>query len=261
MSLAIPTWLRPNHVPGGPNAFVLYGVFGQFDLDTPIDCEKYRSEQVPYGFEFVQYDRHKNPAGFNGFFKTAGWLLATQDNPELGDRAYQSEHMAVLRGFVPDPANLNYLRDCIGIVAHLLDRGGIAVFDPQMLYLWPADEWRTAVFEPSRPVPHQHISILRMPERETGRKTQWIHTRGMRLFGRPDLCVRGVGPKYQESVVELFNKYIEYQANGGEIINDDVVTLDGLPPNGVCHTDDRLDHPDFQNAHVEIRWPDGELAG
>jgi hypothetical protein len=259
MSLAIPTWLRPNHVPGGPNAFVLLGVFGKFDLNVAIDREKYRSEQVPYGFEFVQYDRHINPAGFNGFFKTAGWQLATQDNAELGDRAYKSEHMAMLRGFVPDPLNLNYLRDCIGIVTHLLDRGGICVFDPQMLYLWTKDEWREKVFEPNRPVPHEHISILRMPER-AGSRTEWIHTRGMRIFGRPDLCVRGVGPKYQEKIVELFNKYIEYQANGGEILPEDVVTLDGLPPDGVCTLDESLDNPDFHNMHVEIKWPEGELA-
>jgi hypothetical protein len=259
MASTIPTWLRPNHTPGGPNAFVLYGVFGQFDLTLGIDREKYRSAELPYGFEFVQYDRHKNPAGFNGFFKTAGWTLASQDNPELGERAYRSEHMAMLRGFVPDSANLNYLRDSIGIVTHLLDRGGITVFDPQMLYLWTAEEWRTEVFEPNRPVPHQHISIFRMPERETAGRTQWIHTRGMRLFGRPDLCVRRVGPTYQEKVVELFNKYIEYQANGGEILEDDVVTLDGLPPNGVCSIDENLDNAEFNNAHVEIRWPDGEL--
>lgn len=256
--MPLRTWLRPDYVPTGHEARVDFAVFGSFNLDVSIDREVYRSERLPAGFELVQFHRCQQVDAFRRQFALPSWKLAAADDPALADFASNAPQMVLLRGAVRDPQTLNYLRDSIGIVAYLLDRGGLAVFDSQSLQLWTPDRWRNELFAAERPEPHRHVVIVRSPE--PNRKTQWVHTRGMRVFGRPDLSVRGVGAKYQSGIVELFNRYIEYQANGGEILADDVVTLDGLPEGGVCRPDSQLDHPDFGNAHVEIVWPVGALA-
>lgn len=258
MPLALRTWLRPDYTPTGHEARVDYAVFGSFDLSVAIDRETYRSERLPAGFELLQFDRTRNGEAYRKLFEQPAWKLAAADDPRLAAAAADAPQMALLRGTVRDPQTLNDLRDSIGIVAYLLDRGGLAVYDPQLLQFWSPGRWRSAVFAPARPVPHEHVVIVRSPE--ANRTTQWIHTRGLRLFGRPDLSVHGVGPKYPDGIVELFNRYIEYQANGGEILAGDTVTLAGLPPGGVCHPDARLDHPDFGNAHVEFVWPAGALT-
>lgn len=257
MPLALRMWLRPDYTPTGHDARIDYAVFGSFQLDKPIDRERYRSAQRPDGCELLLFDRSRNSRQYDQLFERATWKLAASEHPELAESAKASPQMVLLRGTIRDPQTLNYLRDAIGIVTYLLDHGGIAVFDPQRLHLWSPDVWREEIFATERPIAHRHVLIIQTPE--IHQKTTWIHTRGMRLFGRPDLSVHNVGPHYQSAIVELFNRYIEYQANGGEILTGDVVTLDGLPPGGVCKTDPQLDHPDYENAHVEIEWPSGSL--
>jgi hypothetical protein len=255
---ALPTWVRPDYTPTTYEAHVHYVVLGEFHLDPPIDREHYQSDRVPDGFEFLQYDRDRHAADFAATLNSTAWKLAAPDRPAVAAAAAAAPHMGLLRGVVREPRTLDYLRDSVGIVTYLLDRGGVAVFDPQALYLWEPDVWRREIFAERRPVPHRHVLIVLTPE--TDGRTHWVHTRGMKLFGRPDLCVRHVGPAFREKVVELLNLYISYQANGGEILDGDVVTLDGLPPDGVCRVDGQLDHPDYGNAHVEIAWPPGGLA-
>jgi hypothetical protein len=254
--LELPTWSRPDFVAGAGDAFVQFAIYGTFDLETPLDRELYRSERVPNGFELLYYDRHKNPAGFSAFFKSHAWQFAAEERPQFAEVAYRAEQMALLRGFARDPQTLNYLRDSIGIVTYLFDRGGTLCYDQMLLLFWTRDQWKREIFKPARPLPYKHVLILRQPT-DGGR--EWIFTRGLRLFGRPDLSVRNVGAKYQEKVVELLNRYIEYQVNGGTILEGDVVTLDGLPADGTCVLDDRLDHPNFHNRHVDIIWPPGSF--
>jgi len=47
---------------------------------------------------------------------------------------------------------------------------------------------------------------------EPDRPGLWYHTRGLRMFGRPDLSVRGVSPELEPAAQDLFNRFIEMQA-------------------------------------------------
>jgi hypothetical protein len=107
-------------------------------------------------------------------------------------------------------------------VSWLLDSGGIAVYDPQMFKWWAPFEWMTVVFEPASASPRQHVAIIVL-EDENG--TEWFHTRGMRKFGRPDLSVRRVPADLREGVVDLLNRFIEYQALGGIIAEGEEIRM------------------------------------
>lgn len=254
----LPPWPRPHFAPGGGDAHLHLAAFGRFDLSEPIDRLRYRSAGRPAGFELLLYDRERQPLGFHHYFHAPGWGPASADAPDLAALARSAPQLVVYRGSVTDPPTLDYLRDAVGLVAYLCDHGAAAVFDPELLQLWAPADWVTQVYGPGEPQPHRLAAITRTPEGHAGGRTDHFRTVGLRRFGRPDLSVRGVGPRYVDAVTDLFNKYIEYQALGGVIEDGDVVTLDGLPADGTCHP--LPAPPDGGNSHVEIRWPGAGLA-
>src|SRR5262249_34457952 len=150
----------------------------------------------------------------------------------------------VLRAEVADPPTLDYFRDTIGVLTWLLDAGGVSIHDPQMLWLWSADEWRDEAFGPGEPLPGHHPTIIVSPE---DGDTFDYQTRGMRKYGRPDLSVRGVGPKWIDDIASLIERFVEYQALGGVIPEGEAVRVRGLPPGGICHHRGSHDDPQFNN--------------
>jgi hypothetical protein len=76
----------------------------------------------------------------------------------------------------------------------------------------------------------------------------------LRKFGRPDLSVHNVPPSLQEGVIDLCNRFIEFQAFGGVIEEGQGIRMRGLPEGMTCHHGGDLDDPDFNNVHVEITW-------
>lgn len=107
------------------------------------------------------------------------------------------------------------------------------------------------MFEPASAVPTHHIMIL-TSEDENG--TEWFHTRGMRKFGRPDFSVHRVGPDLRDAIIDLLNRFIEFQAFGGIIDEGQEIKMRSLPAGMICVHQGNLDDPDFNNVHVEIKW-------
>ena len=77
----------------------------------------------------------------------------------------------------------------------------------------------------------------------------------MRRFSRPDLSLRNVTDNYKEAAIDLCNRFIELQADGGQIPEGQEVRMNALPSGMVCHYQGDLDDPDFNNVHVEIKFP------
>jgi len=257
MPAELPSWPRPHFVPGGGNPLLFYVVFGALDLARPLSRLSYRTSGLPDWLELVNYKRTEQSEVFAGYQSGPMWKLLKRDAPILARDVEQAPQCIAIRGEPADPPTLDYFRDTIGIVTWLLDAGGRAVYDPQMLWLWGADEWREEVFEPYAPKPDRHTTILVSPE-EGG--TSWYHTRGMRKYGRPDLSVRGVGAAHADGITLLIERFVETQALGAIIPDGEVVQLPGMPACGVCRHAGGLDDPDFNNVHLEIAWPPGALA-
>ncbi|CAN5396335.1 hypothetical protein BH11PLA2_BH11PLA2_18290 [soil metagenome] len=258
MTPVLPSWLRPNFVPRGGDPFLLFAAFGPLNLSVPIDKTTYRAAGVPKGFELLLFDKDKHPGTYKTLRESPAWALAAAESPELADIAAESPQFAMLRGVATDPVNLDYLRDAVGIVEYLTTRGAKTVFDPQTYQFWQPNDWHDRLFAPAKPVPHEHVIILETPDDTDD--TTWIHTRGLRKFGRPDLSVHGVGDKFRDRITDLFNHYVDYLARGGVIREGDVITLVGLPGGSRVRIDSRLDHPEFLNAHAEIIWPSNALT-
>lgn len=257
MPFELHSWPRPHFLPGGDNPLLFYVVFGRFDLSRPLSRSKYHTSGVPEWLQMMQYDRATQPSVFADYLSGVTWDLLKRDQPVLARDAEGSPQCIALRGGPVDPSTLDYFRDTVGLLMWLIDCGGRAVYDPQMLWLWSADEWREEAFEPHKPNPDRHTTILVSPE-ESG--TSWYHTRGMRKYGRPDLSVHGVGQPHADGVTIMIERFVELQALGGLIPDGEVIKMKSLPAGGVCRNAGSHDDPDFNNVHVEISWPPGALV-
>jgi hypothetical protein len=127
-----------------------------------------------------------------------------------------------------------------------------------MFRWWEPGGWRRHIFEHGGPVPRHHVGILTSNENKSGVTAQpltWFHTRGMRRFGRPDLSVHDVPLPHQDAVIDIIDRFIEFQAFGGIIAEGQEIRTRSLPSGMICRHRGDTDDPDFNNVHVEITPP------
>jgi hypothetical protein len=244
----LTSWERPRFQPGGSNAMVFYVIYGSFPTNIQLSASTYRSSGLPKGVQLRKLNRDQRlvlPFTDGDFAKTAG-----RDNPAAFAKILESPGCVVIQGEVADSADLNYLRDSIGIATWFLDHGGVAVMDPQQLKLYDAASWRKDIFDQVPPRLSLHVVIL-VSEEPDG--TRWFHTRGLRKFGRPDLSFHNVPPAQEQAVTDLFKRFIILQAEGGRIPDGQEVRMTSLPPGLRCHQEGAFDDLDFNNIHVEVR--------
>lgn len=251
-----PDWPRPQFQPGGARPLLFYWVPGAFaHLDLPLSSALYRVGPPSPERELFLARKADDPAAFAAALDGAfGRSLEESPQPGFADAVRAAPEYAVLRWELEDAPNLNHLRDAVGLVAWLLDHGGVGVLDWQTLRWWTKEAWLRELFAPAGPVPRRHADVL-VSEGGSPGTGRWYHTRGMRKFGRPDLSVHDVPPEHEEAVVDLCNRFIEFQALGAVLPEGEPVRVRGLPEGMTCHHAGHPEDPDFNNTHVEIRWP------
>jgi len=253
----LESWLRPNYQPGGGDAFLIYVVFGEFEQPFALSRKKYRSNGVPEGVKLSHYNRGTHPNVFDTF--TSGYFGNYLKVAGMSREVAAANECVLVRGCVIDPPTLNYMKDTVGVIACLLDQGGVAVKDSQILRWWRPQEFNVRFFDHGEARPNDHTVIL-ISDEATEDGTVWLHTRGMRKFGRPDISLRRVNPAYQEVAAELCNRFVQLQATGRLIPEGQKIKMKGLPDGMTCHHRGQWDDPEFNNVHVEILWPENRQS-
>jgi hypothetical protein len=252
----LPHWPRPRYEGPGGKPFLFYAVHGEFRSLPALSIQAYRSNGLYPGLELRRYHRQAHSDFIASFEQGYLWERLVDENPAMAERIVRSNECLVLRGELDDRSDLNYLRDSVGILTFLLDHGAVCVYDPQMFFWWETDLWKRRIFEPADPVPHHHVVILTSEEEERAlahpHSLLWFHTRGMRKFGRPDLSIHNVPPHYHSAVIDLCERFIEFQAFGGVICPGYEIRMKNLPPGMTCRHAGSQEDPDFNNLHVEI---------
>ncbi len=259
MRSELETWERKYYVAGGGEPFLFYVVYGSIDLSTPLSRAIYRSNGAPDGIDVTSYGPDEDQDVPESLRDGYLWNELVANDPDLAATVVRCEHCMILRGTPTDSRTLDYLRDTVGLIAYLVDQGGCAIYDPLMFRWWEPSEWKQQVFDPAAPVPRRHTAILVSQEPDPSWK--WIHTRGMRKFGRPDISVHQVTPDLEDGVIELCNRLIEHQAFGHVVADGQEITMGSLPPAGVVRHAGNLDDPDFNNVHLDVTWGNNARAG
>ncbi|MFC4526208.1 hypothetical protein ISN76_19725 [Dyella halodurans] len=251
--ITIPAWQRPHWQPSSEEALLQFYVFGKFEPVRAPTLD-YGSEGLPEGMELTSH-HHNALRQWEGYPLKGGMgRMFKDDAPEAYKLALDSPEVLVVRGRLPDSPDTGYLRDTLGVLAALLDVGGKAILDPQTLSLWDADGWRRQFLVRDGAPIRNHLLILRDAEEQPGR--YWVHTRGMRKFGRPDISVRNVPEADSDRAGLLCERLVELEALGAHFADGQKLEAEGLVGDLVAQLGGGMEHPDFNNTYVEFRWPD-----
>lgn len=254
MATEMNSWPRPHFTPGGGEPLLFYVALGDIDSGAALSRSKYRSEGIAPGLQLSSYSSETHADVLDDFRQGHAWDELLRTDPALAGAVERSPICLILRGAPTESTNLNYLRDTVGLLTFFLDHGGVTIYDLQTITWWSPAAWKSQIFEPAAPAPGRHVVILSSPEKVPGAK--WFHTRGMRKFGRPDISVHNVKPDHEAGVIDLCNRFIQLQAEGGVVPEGQEIRTASLPSGGVVHHRGDLDDPDFNNLHIEISWPD-----
>jgi hypothetical protein len=233
-------WERPQYEAGGGDASVLFVVFGPKPEPLRVTSLAHRVVPMDLSLELEYQEPHVAAALLDtpfGATMLKGW---EGEEPSV----LTADGCMVMRAEVPDPKDLRYLRNCVGVVTAILEAGGRAAANLQSLGMFTPEQWRSVIFAPDRPQPRLHVNVFH----EQDGDTVWLHSRGLRAFGRPDVSIRNVPQDAMAAASDLCNRLIESQAFGA-------VIPDGPIEGMVAHTTGTFEDPDFDNLHIELAWP------
>jgi hypothetical protein len=160
-----------------------------------LSPSRHHAESCPEELYVSRHSRPDNPEWFDGFFTHPGLGSGIDDVFGPGAGAVRSANRATLvHGDIPDPAGLEYLRDSVGVVSAVLEQGGLGVLDLYAARWWSKEEWLRRFVERSEFAVEDFVQFISSDD-DLRHPGVWVHTRGLRKFGRPDLQIKHVsGP-------------------------------------------------------------------
>ncbi|MGH8184254.1 MAG: hypothetical protein ACREPH_11415 [Rhodanobacteraceae bacterium] len=256
--MAEPDWTRPHWSRDEAKAMLLYFVFGTFAAEPQLDLSAHASAGLPPAVEMRRIPRAMLAHWEGHPLRGALGDILREGNPEAFEAARKAPECLMLRGELPDSDSLAYLRDTLGVVAALLDAGGVAVVDPQMLEIFSAEDWRRRYADAVISASRNHVLILCQDDAGGG---AWIKTRGLRKFARPDVSIRRVPQTEVQRAGAVAAQLVELQARGMRFGDGSVIDAEGVPGGLRVTRGGSLDDPDFNNTHLELIWPDAGQVG
>ncbi len=245
-------WTRPHWTRDEAKAMLLYFVFGEFAAELQLGLSAHDSAGLPPGVEMRRIPKAMLAHWEGHPLRGALGEVLRDGNPEAFEAARKTPECLMLRGELPDSESLAYLRDTLGVVAALLDTGGVAVVDPQMLELFSAADWRTRYAGEDVSAPRNHVLILCHDDTDGA---AWIKTRGLRKFARPDIGIRHVPPADVQRAGMVAARLLELEVRGMRFGDGSTVEVEGFPDGLRVTRAGSLDDPEFNNTHLELTWP------
>lgn len=252
-----PNLERPYYQETGRHPYLFYAVMGAKAELLHVSRSRHHVEEMPEGLGLSGLRRPEHSAYMDELLGgTLGRLLNERDH-ELYEKAKAAQSWLVLYGEVRRDDTLEYLRNAIGFVQAAAETGAAAVLDLQTLELYSPEEWHQKVFS-CKFHPYCHVNAMISPE-EGG--TLWLHTRGMRKFGRPDIGMAGVPQGELNRAEAVADQMIFYSAQGAMFCRP-VKLHTALGETCIVYpelTGDPED-PDYNNDHYSLCWEDCEFA-
>ena len=251
--MAEPDWTRPHWTRDEAKAMLLYFVFGEFAAEPQLDLSAHGSQGLPADVEMRRIPKAALAHWEGHPLRGALGEILREGNPAAFEAARKAPECLMLRGELADADSLAYLRDTLGVVTALLDVGGAAVIDPQILEMFTADEWRARYAGDVIDAARNHVLVLCQDDLGG---SAWIKTRGLRKFARPDVSIRRVPQSEVQRAGAIAVRLVELQARGMRFGDGSTVDVDGLPGGLKITRGGSLDDPEFNNTHIELTWPE-----
>lgn len=247
-----PDWSRPHWERDDAKSMLLYFVFGEFAAEPELDLSAHDSEGLPQGMEMRRIPKAMLAHWEGHPLRGALGDILRDANPTVFESARKAPECLMLRGELPDADSLDDLRNALGVVAALLDVGGVVVVDPQILEILSADAWRAHYAGSERSASRNHVLVLCQDDASGG---AWIKTRGMRKFARPDISIRRVPQADVQRAGAVAAQLADFEARGMRFGDGSTVDVPDLPGGLRVTRGGSLDDPEFNNTHLELIWP------
>jgi hypothetical protein len=260
----VPDWPRPSFEPSGRAAELMYLIVGPPPAGgLQISRKRHHVDRLEPALQISTHRRADDPAWFEGWFAPplGGEIDMLFADPEA---IRSADQLSVVRGTFGDPADLNYLRNTIGVVSAIAEAGAEAgagaILDVNALAWWRPGDWRRQFVDgPSQFRIGDHVGVVVTddPRHHPGLRT---HTRGMKKFGRPELQIRHLPGEYStrnpavRNSGDILNGIASYLAQGAVIRDGQTMHLPNLDATVtfVETPDDSDTTRHFHNSALEI---------
>lgn len=233
--------------------YVIFGVTGE---DMSVSRERHHVDAIPEGLDCISYNREEHDEYMSSMLDGVLGEMLDEGNHDLYETVKNTDKWVVLRGEMKQDADLNYMRNVIGMIQATLESGALGVLDLQTFSLFSPQEWTDKIFSQEFD-PYKHVVILASVAEDD---SLWLHTRGMRKFGRPDISMEHVDQKQIEDAAQVIDQLIYYGVLGAFFSRHTKVhTHNGLSCVVKPQFVDDFDNPDFNNSYFRILWEECEL--
>lgn len=248
---------RPYYEDINYHPLMFYVIFGAKEEELEISRERHNIDEVPEGLNINMLTQEKHSEYMDNLIGGTLGKLLKEEQPELYEKIQKENVWAVVNGEITQDDNLKYMRNTIGVVQAFLDTGAIAVLDMQTFSLYSVEEFSEKIFSKDFDV-YSHVKIL-LSKMEDG--NIWLHTRGLRKFGRPDVSIENIDESDVDKAVRIANQMIFYSAQG--MLFNKKVKLhpykdkeDSFIVNPKFIED--YENIDFNNAYCKLLWEECE---
>ena len=194
--MAVPTWPRPLHAPGGGTADLVFQVFsrGPLPSELPLDRDLHGlpAGDPPEGIYLNVLGAEDAPGWFARFGQEPRRSQAAAGLGEGGlPELLAADHCYEVAGEEPDPATMAYLQHAWGVVRCLCEQGGGPVYDHHVRRWWSRAEILALApdrpFDVRREVSAHHFDAGKI-------LGSILSTRGLAKLGQPDVVMAQCGP-------------------------------------------------------------------
>jgi len=246
---------RPYYKDINYHPLMFYVIFGAKEEELEISRERHNIDEVPEGLNMNLLTREQHGEYMDNLIGGTLGKLLKEEQPELYVKIQKENIWAVVNGEIEQDDNLKYLRNTIGVVQAFIDTGAIAVLDMQTFSLYSAEEFTEKIFSKEFDV-YSHVKIL-ISKMEDG--NIWLHTRGLRKFGRPDISIENIPESEENKAVRITNQMIFYSAQG--VLFNKKVKLHPYKEEAVIINPkfiEDYENIDFNNAYCKLLWEECE---
>ena len=232
--------------------YLFFVLFGTDKMDNlVVSKSKHNIDGMPDELKIINYSKSKNEEQkkyIESFYDEYFGSSLKEKSRALYEKVINCNSITIIKGEFDDTDSLNYLKNSIGIMQAVIETNIVAVLDLQIFEWYEPNEWTKKYFEPKAPNSFNHVKILFSEEGED----IWLHTRGMRKFGRPDLSIRKVSPNKKELGLEIINRYIQAFAYGLKPDETKEIWIKGMENGVYGKILGDYENLDFNNYYFEI---------
>ena len=248
---------RPYYEDINYHPLMFYVIFGAKEEELEISRERHNLDEVPEGLNMNMLTREQHGEYMDNLIGGTLGKLLNEEQPELCEKIQKENIWAVVNGEIKQDDNLKYLRNTIGVIQAFLDTGAIAVLDMQTFSLYSAEEFTERFFSKELDV-YSHVKNL-ISKMEDG--NIWLHTRGLRKFGRPDISIENVPETDENKAVRIANQMIFYSSLG-MLFNKKVKLHPYKDKEEAIIINPKFiedyENIDFNNAYCKLLWEECE---